>query len=363
MAEQQHTAQGSGAAGASRGAARVWTIRDMLSWCEGYLAKHGDPDPRGSARWLVEHATGLEKVELYLNMDRALEAAELDFLRDAVRRRAAGEPLQYLTGTAPFRFISVAVRPGVLIPRPETEVLVSALLELLPRAPRRIATDSHSEEEIARLLAAKAPAADADEASEDADTADRAALGQRAGESQAPVEPCRLQVLEVGTGSGCIACSIAFERPDADVTATDISPVAVALARENAQRVGVADRVSVIECDLDEGLVPESRGTFDALISNPPYIPTAVYDGLDPQVHDYEPQLALDGGTDGLDFFRRLLPAAHADLKPRGVLAVELHEDCLDVAAELARHAGFTDVRIIADLNGKPRVLTAHAPA
>lgn len=365
MAETTNATQSvSGAA--SSGGARVWTIRAMLQWCEGYLRKHGDPDPRGSAQWLVEHATGLSKIELYLDMDRALNASELDFLRDAVRRRAKGEPLQYVTGTAPFRFITVEVRPGVLIPRPETEVLVSELLDMLPKRQRRIALDSHTEDELEQLLAARAEklkaasdtAEDASDQPESAteDSASAPADDEEAGESL-------LQVLEIGTGSGCIACSIATERPDVQVTATDISPIAVDLARSNAQRLGVADRVSVIECDLGDGIVPEALGTFDALVSNPPYIPTAVYEGLQPEVHDYEPKLALDGGPDGLDFYRRLVPFALRALKAGGAFAVELHEVCLDAAKELTEQAGFVQVAIVRDLNGKPRVIKARKPA
>lgn len=365
MAETAGIARGAGASAASGGNGRVWTIRDMLGWCEGYLGKHHDPDPRASAQWLVEHATGLRKIELYLNMDRALDSAELDFLRDAVRRRAKGEPLQYLTGTAPFRFITVEVSPGVLIPRPETEVLVSELLDMLPKRPRRIALDSHTEDELEKLLSERGERLRAAAGKAAADAAERE--GGSDGDEGVPggsdaTDAPALQVLEIGTGSGCIACSIASERPDIQVTATDISPIAVDLARRNAQKLGVSDRVSVIECDLGDGIVPEALGTFDALVSNPPYIPTSVYEGLEAQVHDYEPRLALDGGPDGLDFYRRLLPFSVSALKPGGAFAVELHEDCLDEAAKLARQAGFAHVDIACDLNGKPRIVKARKP-
>jgi release factor glutamine methyltransferase len=369
MAETPNIPQVETGAAASGDGARIWTIRDMLQWCEGYLRRHSDPDPRGSAQWLVEHAVGLSKIELYLDMERALNASELDFLRDTVRRRAKGEPLQYLTGTAPFRFITVEVRPGVLIPRPETEVLVSELLDMLPKRQRRIALDSHTDDEMEELLAACAEklqaASDAAEpaANRAAETAEGEGANDGAPASEPEAQESLLQVLEIGTGSGCIACSIATERPDIQVTATDISPIAVDLARSNAQRLGVADRVSVIECDLGDGIVPEALGTFDALISNPPYIPTAVYEGLDVEVHDYEPKLALDGGPDGLDFYRRLLPFALRALKAGGAFAVELHEDCLDAAKELTEQAGFVHVGIVQDLNGKPRVIKARKPA
>lgn len=391
---------------------RDWTIRDMLDWCTGYLEKHGDADPRGAAQWLVSHATGLEKIELYLNLDRVLNAGELDFMRDAVQRRAKGEPLQYLTGSAPFRFITVEVAPGVLIPRPETEVLVSTFLDMLPAAPKRVATDSYTSEELKRLLASKhaddgeedaAGAAEgtgdeeqqfapafieapkpgqraADDASAAGNSVARAAGAMKAmahpaatstsgpaapmvaASPKVPAADPALHVLEIGTGSGCIACSLASERPDVKVTATDLSPDAVALARRNAQRLHVADRVQVIHCDLGADLPPESLGAFDGLISNPPYIPTAVYEGLDAEVHDYEPQLALDGGPDGLDFFRRLLPFGLQALCPGAPFAVELHEDTLDQAKQLAEQAGYTQVRIVADMAGRPRILAARTP-
>ncbi|MGI6591545.1 MAG: N5-glutamine methyltransferase family protein [Eggerthellaceae bacterium] len=339
---------------------RAWTIRAMLSWCEGYLAKHHDPDPRASAQWLVGHATGLQKIELYLDLDRVLNSAELDFMRDAVRRRAKGEPLQYLTGSAPFRFITVEVEPGVLIPRPETEVLVSSLLDMLPKAPRRVATDSHPVDEIEEILANQAHAQSiAPSDNEDEDLTDAASVtGDDVGRSSSGNQ--MLQILEVGTGTGCIACALATERSDVEVTATDISPLAVDLARKNVRRLNVGDRVSVLECDLGAAIAPEAMGTFDALISNPPYIPTQVYQGLDIEVHDYEPRLALDGGADGLDFYRRLLPFAKDALKPAGAFCCELHEDCLSHAATLAEDAGFSDIAIIDDMAGRPRVLTAR---
>lgn len=364
MAETTGIDSGTAAAADSGGGSRVWTIRDMLGWCEGYLGKRRDPDPRASAQWLVEHATGLRKIELYLNMERALDSDELDFLRDAVRRRAKGEPLQYLTGTAPFRFITVEVSPGVLIPRPETEVLVSELLEMLPGRPRRVALDSHTEEELEKLLSERKERLRGgtgeipSKMREEGETES----GEDASAATDKMETPALQVLEIGTGSGCIACSIATERPDIQVTATDISPIAVGLARRNAQRLGVSDRVSVIECDLGDGIVSEALGTFDALVSNPPYIPTSVYEGLETQVHDYEPKLALDGGPDGLDFYRRLLPFSMSALKAGGALAVELHEDCLDEAKKLALQAGFVHVDVACDLNGKPRIVKARKP-
>lgn len=285
----------------------TWTVKSILAWIEGYLADHGDPNPRLSAQWLVSDALGMSRIQLYTDFARPLTLAERDVLRDYTRRRGTGEPLQYITGTTDFRFITVSVRPGVLIPRPETEVLVSEAL-----------ADVRMEDPF---------------------------------------------VLDLCTGTGCIACAIATEFPNSRVVATDIDGKAVALARKNADDLGVSERVEVLQCDLASGVDPHDAGHFDLLISNPPYIPTDVLESLEAQVSDFEPALALDGGDDGLDVFRRILPVATNQLANAGVLAVELHEECLDTAAVLAADAGFSNVRIARDLADRPRVLIASKGA
>ncbi len=162
------------------------------------------------------------------------------------------------------------------------------------------------------------------------------------------------------TGSGCIACSIAFEHPLAHVVATDIAPEAVALAGDNARALGLDERVEVLAGDLGECVPSCMIGALDLVVSNPPYVPTAVLADIPREVADFEPELALDGGSDGLDVLRRLLPWCGAALKPGGAFAFELHEGHLDEAAALAREAGFQDVRIVRDLAQRPRVLTAR---
>ena len=164
------------------------------------------------------------------------------------------------------------------------------------------------------------------------------------------------------TGSGCIACSIAYERPDTRVIATDISPDAVALASENATALGLADRVRIVECDLAAGVPETAIGKLHLVVSNPPYVPTAVRAEIPQEVAAFEPALALEGGADGLDVFRREIEWCRQALRPGGGCAFELHETCLDKAASLARAAGFKDVRVVADLAGRPRVLTARKP-
>lgn len=291
-----------------------WTIKRVLDWTCGYLERRGDEHPRLSAEWLLAAVTGLSRVELYVNFDRPLDASELADMHAAIERRAAGEPLQYVTGEMPFRHIVLRCERGVLIPRPETEILVDAALEGVDRATGR-------------------------------------GTGAEGG----------LRVLEVGTGTGCVALSIASERPGTLVTATDLSPRAVALARRNREALCLEEAVDVVECDLASDVPDELMGTFSVLVSNPPYIPTRVLaEEVPAEVRDFEPELALDGGEDGLDVFRRLLELAPVALGPGGTLAVELFEGALDAAAELTRaQGGWASVEVREDLTRRPRVLVA----
>lgn len=288
---------------------KIWTIQEALDWTEAYLSRKGDENPRLSAQWLLSEATGLSRIELYTSFERPLSMPERDILRDIVSRRGAGEPLQYITGEVGFRHITVQVNPGVLIPRPETEVLVSEALASLP------ACDPDDQKEVL--------------------------------------------VADLCTGSGCIACSIAHEYPLSRVIATDLSPEAVRLARKNVEALGFAERVEILECDLADAIPEERMGSFDLVVSNPPYIPTAVLTEISREVTDYEPHLALDGGMDGLDVYRRILPWAAQALHTGGSLVVELHETCLEDAANLAEEEGFAYTRIVNDLVGRDRILIA----
>ena len=289
-----------------------WTIKRILEWTCGYLGRRGDEHPRHSAEWLLCDATGLSRVELYVNFDRPLAPEELDRMHAGIERRAAGEPLQYVTGEMPFRHIVLRCEKGVLIPRPETEVLVDAALEGV-------------------------------------DAAAHAAGG-----------PTR--VLEIGAGTGCISLSVASERPGTRVVATDLSPVAVDLATRNREALGLADAVDIIHTDLAADVDPALMGTFSVLVSNPPYIPTAVLANEVPaEVRDNEPELALDGGADGLDVFRRILELAPRALCPGGIMALELFEGHLDKAAELTRAAGgWASVEVREDLTHRPRKLNCE---
>ena len=349
----------------------VWTIKAALEWTVGYLERKGDENPRLSAEWLLSEATALRRIELYTNFERPLSLDERDLLRGYVTRRGKGEPLQYITGEVAFRHITVKVRPGVLIPRPEPEVLVSEVLAALPApCPRDVAWNPEAAEQereaVAAVKKALVEAGESVSPSENTESneteEDVAAGGDFGRPSSAGMDETRksLLVADLCTGSGCIACSLAYEHPDVRVIATDIAPEAVALAEENAEALGLADRVAVLQCSLGSGIGEKRMGTFDAVVSNPPYVPTAVMAGIPREVADFEPTLALDGGADGLDLFRPLAAWAARALKPGGVLACELHEGHMDAARAVAEAAGFSDCRIVDDLAGRPRVLVAR---
>jgi release factor glutamine methyltransferase len=291
-------------------AEQVWSVKAALDWTTAFLAEKADEHPRRSAEWLLSAATGLSRVEIYAFHDRPLSAAERATLREGVRRRAAGEPLQYVTGEVAFRHLVVKVRPGVLIPRPETEVLVDTVL---PDVRRALARGSD------------------------------------------------VVVADLGTGSGCIALSIASECPGVTVFATDISPAAVEIAAENAARLGLGDVVTALTGDLFSALPPEARGMLDVVVSNPPYIPSVDVPVLPAEIAGFEPHLSLDGGPDGLDVYRRILSDAREWLTSGGLLAVELDERMVRQAAAEAVE-WYEDVTVVSDLAGRDRIVSARLP-
>lgn len=411
----------------------IWTIKRCLEWTKEYLAERGEEHPRLSAEWLLCAATGLARIDLYMRMDETLDAAQLETMHSAVVRRAKGEPLQYITGSTQFRMIDVACAPGVLIPRPETEMLVEEVLNYLdaevlsPEAAARQRVELPWNDEVEQARKAEAALADeratAERRAANLTAADEAALGSdvlgsrayaeeladreaeeaaaRAAESEAaeaeameapepeldeygiaiegddqettsaqnaaeatepaPAEPRVARVLEVGCGTGCISLSLAWERRGhVTCTATDIEPRAIDLATKNRDALGLtADEVALSLTNLVSSIPREEWGTFDVLVSNPPYIPTDVMRSLPHEVKDFEPDLALEGGADGLDIFRRLLNAAPYMLRAGGLFACELYEGTLDAAAELCRQAGLSDVRIVRDLTDRPRIVRA----
>lgn len=389
----------------------TWTIKRCLDWTRDYLRDKGDERPRLSAEWLLSGVTGLSRTEIYMSFDKPMSPEELARMHSAVVRRAKGEPLQYIIGETDFRTITVACAPGVLIPRPETELLVEETLKYIDadvlgaaacRPRSRVELPWNAEIQAAREAELATAAAQSEdrlverelteediaaleedaelEAGDSGDSGDEVGLQtavSRDGEGALGATSANgvntsddddsasqvARVLEVGCGTGCISLSIAAERPEHTCcVAIDIEPRAVDLSIRNRDALGIApDVVDVRLGNLASPLNRETEwGTFDVLVSNPPYIPTSVMGNLPHEVADYEPALALDGGEDGLDIFRRLVNAAPHMLKPGGLLACELYEGHLDQAASLCRAAGMREVRVVNDLTNRPRIILAR---
>lgn len=283
---------------------------DYLRLATEYLQKCGSGSPRLDAELLLAHVLGVDRVALYVNHDRPLVPDEVGAFRELLRQRGRGTPMAYILGERPFLSTSLVVSPAVLIPRPETELLVEAALAWLAEQPG------------ASLL-----------------------------------------VADVGTGSGAIAIGIALAEPRAHVMALDVSADAARVARANVDRHDVNDRVEVLAGDLLTPLLvpPRSarfRGRLDAVVSNPPYIATAELDTLPRDVREHEPRIALDGGPDGLAAYRRLIPMAGQALRPGGLLALEIGADQGEaVAALLAADDGWRDVRVEKDYAGHDRIV------
>lgn len=389
----------------------TWTIKRFLDWTRDYLRDKGDERPRLSAEWLLSGVTGLSRTEIYMSFDKPMSPEELARMHSAVVRRAKGEPLQYIIGETDFRTITVACAPGVLIPRPETELLVEETLKYIDadvlgaaacRPRSRVELPWNAEIQAAREAELATAAAQSEdrlverelteediaaleedaelEAGDSGDSGDEVGLQTavpRDGEGALGATSANgvntsddddsasqvARVLEVGCGTGCISLSIAAERPEHTCcVAIDIEPRAVDLSIRNRDALGIAP--DVVDVRLGNLVSPLNRetewGTFDVLVSNPPYIPTSVMGNLPHEVADYEPALALDGGEDGLDIFRRLVNAAPHMLKPGGLLACELYEGHLDQAASLCRAAGMREVRVVNDLTNRPRIILAR---
>ena len=249
-------------------AEKIWTIGSILRWTEQYFGKKGVETPRLDAEVLLSHVLGRERIHLYVHFDEPLEKAELARFREAVAERARHKPVAYITGRREFMGLDFSVSPAVLIPRPDTEILVEAAAERLP------------------MVTAQAP----------------------------------LRFADIGTGSGAIALSVLSLCGGSSADAVDISPEALSVAQRNAAALGLDGRVTFHRGDL---LAPLADEAYAAILSNPPYIPAAEIDSLAPDVRGYEPLLALRGGTSGMEFYARLLKEAPRCLKAGGFLAVE----------------------------------------
>jgi release factor glutamine methyltransferase len=282
----------------------VWTLQALLTWTTDFLAKKGISSPRLEAQVLLAHVLGCPRIELVARSMEVAADEDRAAFRELIRRRVDGWPVAYLTGVKEFYLLKFEVSPAVLVPRPETETLVLEALRLL------------------KPLTVPA-------------------------------------VLDLGTGSGCIAVSLAHQKKDARVTAVDVSPDALEIARRNATTHGVIVRIDFRQGDLF-GPVPEGSA-FDLVVSNPPYVTPAELAGLAPDVRDHEPRLALDGGPDGLAFYRRIAAGVGAYLKPGGWVLVEIGATQAEAVRGLFAERPELDVGpTLKDAAGLPRVVGAR---
>jgi release factor glutamine methyltransferase len=335
-----------------------WTVKDVLLWTTSRFEERGLGTPRLDAELLTAHALGVPRLQLYVQFDRPLLPAELTAIREAVKRRQAGESVAYVVGKKEFWGLELDVDARVLVPRPDTETLVSEALDRIGRVPRARRADDgpapparHAGDVDAEPSPDHEPTSRVAEPSLDHEPTSHGDFGPAPAPRPAP------RIADVGTGSGAIAVALAKERPDAVVFAVDVSPAALAVARANAQRHAAA--VTFLEGDLLAPLAPHAP--FDLIVANLPYVRTADLPGLAPEVRA-EPALALDGGADGLDLVRRIVAGAPALLAPGGALALEIGEGQAPETARLCAAAGLADVRVVRDLGTIERVVSAVRP-
>lgn len=346
-----------------------WTTRRLIRWMGERFAAAGLDHPRLVGEMLLAHVLECERMRLYMEADRPASPDELTRLRALVRRAAEGEPVQLLVGTAHFFGREFLVDGSTLIPQPCTEVLVERVIRFLQ--PQR--TSVFDRFDLARLdgllegtlVDGELEAAAESTAEATVESTAEATPGDAVDEAAS--EP-RFRVADIGTGSGCVAISIALGVPGVRVHATDIAEEALALAARNIERFGVGDRVRLIQGDgcrpLAERLAAE--GPWDAIVSNPPYIPDAEWTGgqVEEAVRRHVPERALRGGPDGLSVLKPLLREAPQLLRPGGLLVLECaaaHAEQLRQWAEM--HPRLTAVELLDDEDGLPRTLVARRPA
>jgi release factor glutamine methyltransferase len=282
------------------------TVLEVIQRSAEFLGKKGVESPRLQVELLLSHVLRLPRMGLYLNFSRELTAPELDSVRELVRRRGLREPLQHVVGSTSFCGLEIAVTNKVLVPRPETELLAELGWQYLNAQPDKTVPTA----------------------------------------------------LDFGTGSGCLAITLAVKSPTAQITALDVSPDALAVARQNAARHQVESRINFIEGDGLAAL--PAGGQFDLIVGNPPYIPSAEIATLDPEVRDHDPRLALDGGADGLDFYARLAAEAGARLNPGGKIMLEFGDGQEHAVQKYFEMQKWVVEAVKADYSGRPRILIAR---
>lgn len=293
-----------------------WTTRRLLAWMTEFLSEKSVDSPRVVGEMLLSHVLDCDRMRLYMEVDRPASPAELSRLRELVKRAAAHEPAQYLIGKAWFFGREYAVNRSTLIPRPSTETLVERV------------------------------------------------IGWARGQNGPDDEPRSIRIADIGTGTGCIAVSLAADLPHASLLASDISGEAIELARTNAEHHGVLDRIEFQSGSLFEAIEAAGGGPLDVICSNPPYIPDHEWEQVAPNVKDYEPAPALRAGADGLNVIRPLIAGAGARLRPGGLLAIEIANCQKDAAIDLVNGASNLDeAEVVKDHEGLWRVLLARRVA
>jgi release factor glutamine methyltransferase len=283
------------------------TVLEVIQRSAEYLARKGVESPRLNAEELLAHVLNWPRLQLYLHFEKQLTPREEEAARALVQRRGKREPLQHLLGKVVFCGLELAVNRHALIPRPETELLAETAWQQLSS----VASDPPT-------------------------------------------------VLDFGTGTGCLAVALAVKVPRAKVVALDVSEPALDLARQNAETHGVVERIQFVCGDGWTGL-PGSE-TFDLMVSNPPYIPSQEIEILQPEVRDHDPHLALDGGADGLDFYRQMAREAVSRLKPGGKIMAEFGDGQKEAVGELFKSKNWVVEAIIEDYDRRPRILVASHP-
>jgi release factor glutamine methyltransferase len=281
------------------------TLLDAIQRSTEFLARKGVESPRLQAELLLAHVLKRPRMRLYLDFEHPLEGPALEGFRDFIRRRGQREPLQHIVGTTSFCGFELSVTGAALVPRPETELLAEQGWLFLGRC------------------------------------------GAPSGEPAT--------ALDIGTGTGCLAITLVAKVPTAQVYALDVSPAALNLARGNASRCGLEGRLGFIQSDGFAALTPECW--FDLIISNPPYIPSGEIATLEPEVREHDPRLALDGGADGLDFYRRLAREAGAYLKPTGKMMLEFGDGQTEALREMFLRENWVVEQVLDDYNRCPRIL------
>jgi len=285
-----------------------WTIIKLLQWAASYLKTHDIDSPRASGEILLAHALKCERIDLYLSFDQPLVDDELKAFKTLIKRRIRREPVAYILGVKEFWSLDFEVTEDVLIPRPETECLVETALDLLSR--------------------------------------------------QASSQSWR--ILDLGTGSGAIVIALASQQPRHTYFASDRSIQAVRVAQRNAGRHKFGEMIHYFNANWLTSL-SQTMSAFDMIVTNPPYIPSRVIEGLQPEIHGYEPMAALDGSDDGLECFKEIINSAHRYLKPGGVLLLEIGHDQQDDIRRIVSDSGpYDDFSCTKDYAGHDRVVCMY---